>query len=170
MPLKEKSEVPEGVTDSGAVHIEKRIKLDHQLGVEDLTHSRVESCQKPDSQASVDQIQFISTSYYQENKCIMQRDKAKPGLLLNMIKANDQDFEINPRGLRVRQGKLIFSRDYSKNSINTTLEERSTLLPLSSRDAHDPRGTRKPSFGIKAARKSKQKVNKNQKSKHLNKT
>ena len=127
VPMKEKSEVPEGVTDSGAVHIEKRIKLDHQLGVEDLTHSRVESCQKPDSQASVDQIQFISTSYYQENKCIMQRDKAKPGLLLNMIKANDQDFEINPRGLRVRQGKLIFSRDYSKNSINTTQRNNQTV-------------------------------------------
>ena len=127
MPMKEKSEVPEGVTDSGSVLIEKRIKLDHQLGVEDLTHSRVESCQKPDSQASVDQIQFISTSYYQENKCIMQRDKAKPGLLLNMIKANDQDFEINPRGLRVRQGRLIFSRDYSKNSINTTQRNNQTV-------------------------------------------
>ena len=127
VPMKEKSEVPEGVTDSGSVHIEKRIKLDHQLGVEDLTHSRVESCQKPDSQASVDQIQFISTSYYQENKCIMQRDKAKPGLLLNMIKANDQDFKINPRGLRVRQGRLIFSRDYSKNSINTTQRNNQTV-------------------------------------------
>merc|ERR1711954_339347 len=127
VPMKEKSEVPEGVKDSGSVHIEKRIKLDHQLGVEDLTHSRVESCQKLDSQASVDKIQFISTSYYQENKCIMQRDKAKPGLLLNMIKANDQDFKINPRGLRVRQGRLIFSRDYSKNSINTTQRNNQTV-------------------------------------------
>ena len=34
MPMKEKSEVSEGVTDSGSVYIEKRIKLDHQLGVE----------------------------------------------------------------------------------------------------------------------------------------
>merc|ERR1711954_85065 len=67
VPMKEKSEVPEGVSDSWSVHIEKRIKLDHQLGVEDLTHSRVESCQKTDSQASVDQIQIISTSYYQKN-------------------------------------------------------------------------------------------------------
>ena len=120
MHMKEKSEMPEGVTDSWSVLIEKRIKLDHHLGVEDLTHSTVESCQNSDSKTSVDQIQFISTSYYQENKCIMQRDKAKHGLLLNMIEANDQDFEINPRGLRVRQGGLIFSRDYSKNSINTT--------------------------------------------------
>merc|ERR1711954_401933 len=93
VPMKKKNEVPEGVTDSGSIHIEKMIKLDHQLGVEDLTHSRVESCRKPDSQASVDHIQFISTSYYQGNRCIMQKDNAKPGLLLNMIKANDQDYE-----------------------------------------------------------------------------
>ena len=57
----------------------------------------------------------------------MQMDKAKPGLLLNMIKANDQDFKINPRGLRVRQGRLIFSRDYSKNSINTTQRNNQTV-------------------------------------------
>jgi len=59
--------------------------------------------------------------------CIMQGDKVKPGMSLNMIKANDQDFEINPRGLRVRQGKLIFRRDYINCSINTTKRNYQTV-------------------------------------------
>ena len=39
MDVKERTEVLEGATDSGSVHMEKRIKLDRPLRIEDLTHS-----------------------------------------------------------------------------------------------------------------------------------
>ena len=41
----------------------------------------------------------------------MQKDKAKPGLLLNMIKANGQDLKLNTKGVESEKRKInLFKR------------------------------------------------------------